>query len=134
MLFKRETDYGIRIVRALKDGNKLAVRDICEREDIPEAFAYKILGKLQKAGVVLSERGAQGGYRLGRGTDQLTLYDILLAVEPDFAVIPCMHESCSQNTTSSPCKVHCELIQIQEKIVKELSGNSMKQILQDKRM
>ena len=43
MLLTKESDYAIRIVRALKDGNKIRARDICEEEEIPEAFAYKIL-------------------------------------------------------------------------------------------
>lgn len=131
MLFKRETDYGIRIVRALKNGDKVSVKEICEKESIPEAFAYKILKKLQKTGIVISERGIQGGYLLAKDAGNITLFDILISVEPDFAVIPCMHEACGNNTPTSPCKVHLELERIQDHIVEELKSRSLKEILND---
>lgn len=131
MLFKKESDYGIRIVRALKEGNKLSVKEICELEEIPEAFAYKILKKMQKTGIVTSERGAKGGYYLSKDLDQITLYHILISVEPDFSVIPCMKQSCKRNTKENPCKVHREVGMIQQKIIDELSEKSMKTILED---
>ena len=52
MLFTRESDYAIRVVRALKDGEKKSIRQICAVEEIPEAFCYKIVKKLEHAGVV----------------------------------------------------------------------------------
>ena len=61
MLLTKESDYAIRIVRALKDGNKIRARDICEEEEIPEAFAYKILKKLERANLVHVSRGTRGG-------------------------------------------------------------------------
>ena len=131
MLFKRESDYGIRIVRALKEGNKLSVKEICDLEEIPEAFAYKILKKMQTNGIVSSERGPKGGYNLSADLDKVTLYDILISVEPDFSVIPCMQESCRRNTRTNPCKVHRELSSIQKQIIKSLSAKSMKEILED---
>ena len=42
MLFTKESDYAIRIVRALRSGEKIRAIDICECEEIPEAFAYKM--------------------------------------------------------------------------------------------
>ena len=49
MLFTRESDYAIRVVRALKDGEKKSIRQICAVEEIPEAFCYKIVKKLEHA-------------------------------------------------------------------------------------
>lgn len=47
MLLTRENDYAIRMLRAMKDGEKHTMKDICQEEEIPEAFAYKIVRKLQ---------------------------------------------------------------------------------------
>ena len=83
MLLTKESDYAIRIVRALKDGNKIRARDICEEEEIPEAFAYKILKKLERANLVHVSRGTRGGCVLVKDIGELSLYDIVLAIEPE---------------------------------------------------
>ena len=45
MMITRESDYAIRIIRALKDGELLPLEQICQRELVPKQFAYKILKK-----------------------------------------------------------------------------------------
>ena len=54
MLVTRETDYAIRALRALSDGNKKTLADICRLEVVPQQFGYKILKKLY--GSVTAER------------------------------------------------------------------------------
>ena len=73
MLITRRSDYAMRICRVLRDGKVHNVREICEKEDIPKAFAYKILRELEMADLVKSERGNQGGYYLEKSLDELTL-------------------------------------------------------------
>ena len=70
MLLTKESDYAIRIVRALKDGNKIRARDICDEEEIPEAFPYKILTKLERANLVHVSRGNSGGCVLVQNTGE----------------------------------------------------------------
>ena len=60
MMITRESDYGVRIIRALKDGGLMTIGQICERECIPKQFAYKILKKLELAGLVQIKRGFGG--------------------------------------------------------------------------
>ena len=129
MLLTKESDYAIRIVRALKDGNKIRARDICEDEEIPEAFAYKILKKLERAEIVHVSRGTKGGCVLIKDTGELSLYDIVLAIEPEFSITHCMREKCSRHTKESPCAVHMELRRIQNLLEKELKSKSLKEIL-----
>ena len=71
MLITRRSDYAMRICRVLRDGKVHNVREICEKEDIPKAFAYKILRELEMADLVKSERGNQGGYYLEKSLDEL---------------------------------------------------------------
>lgn len=129
MLFTKESDYAIRIVRALRSEEKHSVKDICQAEDIPEAFAYKILKKMHKSGIVTAIRGTGGGYVLNRNIHQLTLYDIISAIEPDFSIIHCMNNRCSRNITGSPCKVHGELYRIQNNVIQDLKSKTLGQIL-----
>lgn len=129
MLFTKECDYAIRIVRALKDGSKLKVRDICECEEIPEAFAYKILKKMEKSGIIKVIRGMNGGCLLEKPAEELCLYDIVLAIEPDFAITHCIRINCSRNTKDESCSVYCEMKRLQELLEKELKSKTLKEIL-----
>ncbi len=132
MLFTRESDYAIRIVRALKDGSKIKAHDICNREEIPEAFAYKILKKLEKADILKVIRGTNGGCVLLKNPDELYLYDIVIAIEPDFAVTRCIHEDCTRDTDEDPCAVHKEMQRIQKVLSDELKKYSLGEIIRRK--
>ena len=83
MFITRECDYAVRVVRALWGESRLSVSDICEKEAITAPFAYKILKKLQKAEIVKGYRGVHGGYSLNRGLDELTLYEVYSAIDPE---------------------------------------------------
>ena len=61
MLITRETDYALRILQSLLNGEKKSVGEISEQELIPQQFAYKIIKKLSQAGFVQILRGADGG-------------------------------------------------------------------------
>lgn len=131
MLITRECDYAVRIVRALSNGEKLCVNQICEKEDLTPAFVYKILKKLEKKEIVKSFRGSNGGYALKRSINDITLLDVYLAVEPDFYMIECMNpeKACIHNQSDSSCKVHRELYRIQQWLAKELSAHSLGEIM-----
>ena len=129
MLFTKESDYAIRIVRALRHQDKQTVKKICHDEDIPEAFAYKILKKLCQASIVNVLRGTEGGYILNRDIQELTLYDIIIAIEPDFAIIHCMNHGCNRNIPDNPCKIHSELLRIQNHVVEDLKSKTLYQRL-----
>ena len=46
MFITRETDYALRILRALADGNRRSLSQVCEQQMVPSSFAYKIIRKL----------------------------------------------------------------------------------------
>ena len=83
MLFTKECDYAIRIMRALSDGELVSVSNICAAEQLPSAMTYKITRKLEKQGLLKSCRGTNGGYCLNRTLSEISLYDICAAVDPD---------------------------------------------------
>ena len=57
MLITREADYALRILRALSGGEQVKAAEICERERLPQQFVYKILKKMEQAGLVRIARG-----------------------------------------------------------------------------
>ena len=130
MLITRRSDYAMRIIRVLRDSKIHNVREMCELEEIPKAFAYKILRELEKAGIVRSERGNQGGYQLNRPLDEMTLYDIVCITEGDVAILHCMKMECENNPADMPCKVHKEIARIQDVLMEELRKKSLAEILE----
>ena len=129
MLITRRSDYAMRICRVLRDGKVHNVREICQREDIPRAFAYKILRELEMADLVNSERGNQGGYYLNKSLDKLTLYDIVSITEGDLAILHCMKEDCVRNPESMPCKIHQEIERIQTILIDEMKRKTIEEIM-----
>ena len=109
MLITRECDYAVRVVRALVAGGRMSVGDICDKEFITAPFAYKILKKLQKAEIVKGFRGVHGGYSLNRRAEDLTLYDIYTAIDPEFLIIDCLepgYESPRNGEGDPACTIH----------------------------
>ena len=62
-------------------GESIKIADIARRQKIPQKFLELILASLKKGGFVESRRGAEGGYRLARGADQITVGEVLAFVE-----------------------------------------------------
>ena len=129
MLITRETDYAVRVVRALSDMNIHSASDVEKKEAVPTSFAYKILKKLAKSGIVEIIRGSSGGYRLAKKCDSLNLYDIISAVDDDFVINECMREGYVCTREDKFCTVHDELMRVQQVIIDELKSNSLAEIL-----
>ena len=133
MFITRESDYAMRVVRALMGETRLSVSDICEREAITAPFAYKILKKLQNAGIVQGYRGVHGGYALKKDPAELTLYDIYSAIDSDMSIIECLNGRCEcarHGQNGVPCYAHDELKDIQDELWTMLRRKSIKELFE----
>lgn len=83
--------YGIKIMMDLaKNYNSNIVvksKEISERQNIPIKYLEQIINILKKSGFVVSIRGAEGGYRLSRPPEEITLYDVLKCLEGNLSII-----------------------------------------------
>jgi len=131
MLLTKECDYGLRIMRTLGDQEKKTVQAICDIEHIPHQYAYKILKKLQKAGLVQNKRGPDGGYFLIKPLDAFTMYDVVSAVDERLFLFECLRKGaeCPRNTGDTPCTIHWELVRLQKLLVDEMKAKTMEEIL-----
>lgn len=80
----READYAVRAMLALVAGEPsvpLSSRRIAEEWRIPRAFLVQVLGRLADRGLVTAALGRNGGYRLARPASQITLLDVVTAIE-----------------------------------------------------
>ena len=129
MLITRRSDYALRICRVLKDNSIHNVTEICRAEEVPKAFAYKILREMEQKGIVDSERGNRGGYFLKASLDEITLYDVVRELDDDVSLTHCMREACNRNTQEEPCLMHQEIARIQKILEIEMNRRSIAEIL-----
>ena len=134
MLLTNESDYSLMIIRVLADGDKKTVKAISEIELVPYKFAYKILKKMEKAGITRSIHGPGGGYCLVKPLDSFSLYDVVTAVEEDVLVFQCLRSDrqCLRNQEGNMCSVHSEFIRIQELLMNEMKAKTMAEVLNNK--
>jgi Rrf2 family protein len=80
-------DYAVRAVVELAavDGSQVKGEQLAERQGIPLKYLENILADLRRAGLIASQRGAEGGYRLAQPADSVTVADIIRAVEGPLA-------------------------------------------------
>jgi Rrf2 family protein len=90
MRISAKADYAVRAVveLAAADGDKpVKAERIATAQAIPLNFLENILGELRHAGVVRSHRGADGGFRLARPANEVTVADVIRAVEGPLASV-----------------------------------------------
>jgi len=90
MRISAKADYAVRAVveLAADDGEKpLKAERIANAQGIPLNFLENILGELRHAGLVRSHRGAEGGFRLARPPEEITVADVIRAVEGPLASV-----------------------------------------------
>lgn len=91
MWVSRRTDYATRAVLALTlaDGGPLKLEDIARRTAVPRSVLEQVMPVLRAAGVVRSERGRVGGYRLNRSPEEVTLERVVRLFQGQLAPIGC---------------------------------------------
>ena len=132
MLITRETDYALRILRSLAQGSCLTVGELAEKETLPLKFTYKIIKKLEKAGIIRIIRGVNGGCQLEADLHEVSLYDLVGAVETNARLAACMNADyqCEwRDKSGTPCNVHAQLARVQQAIDREFRSRSLYWIL-----
>ena len=89
MRISAKVDYAVRaaLELAASGGEPIKGEAIADAQGIPLKFLENILGELKHTGIVASRRGAQGGYWLAKDADDVSLADIVRAVEGPLATV-----------------------------------------------
>ncbi|NLA36566.1 MAG: Rrf2 family transcriptional regulator [Actinobacteria bacterium] len=84
-----KADYAVRamIEIAAADGGRSKAGDIAEAQDIPLGFLRGILTDLRRAGLIVSQRSANGGFRLARDAAEISIGDVIRSVEGPLAQV-----------------------------------------------
>ncbi|MBQ6998927.1 MAG: Rrf2 family transcriptional regulator [Clostridia bacterium] len=136
MKITRECDYAIRItlmLSGLKDGAIADAGTISEAQCVPKQFTLKILRELMAAGYVKSFKGARGGYCMNASPENLTLLDIITAIDGKIAVNECLecNHSCNRVTNMADCPVHRQMYTLNTMITDTLSNVTFAKLLSD---
>lgn len=84
MRVSAKSDYALRALIEMaggNDGRPVSAEELGRRQEIPHGFLQAILADLRKAGVVVSQRGQSGGWRLARPAEEVSVADVIRAVD-----------------------------------------------------
>ena len=131
MRITQEADYAIRIVSLLAQKGLLGAPEMSENVKVPQGFAMKILRKLTSEGIIRSKRGVNGGYALSRSSEELTVADIIEAVDGEIAISKCLLSThdCLNNPDKSRCRYHNVFASVNEIIKERLSRLTIKMMV-----
>ena len=84
-----KVDYGMRALLALtqRGGEPATTEVLATAQDLPAKFLGAIMNDLRRAGLVASQRGAEGGYRLARPANEITVADVMRALDGPLAEV-----------------------------------------------
>jgi Rrf2 family transcriptional regulator, cysteine metabolism repressor len=102
MMFSTKAEYGVRVMVELarRAGNApdgvesvVPLAEIAEHDGLPLAYLEHLVARLRKAGLIDSRRGSRGGYMLARGAEQITMAEVVEALEGSIAPIECISQA-----------------------------------------
>ncbi len=130
-LIKSDTDYALRMLVNLalrNDAGPVTAAVLVDGQNVPVDFAYKILQKLRRAKILNSFKGVNGGFVLAKKPEEISLADIIEAVQGRLIIRPCLlgDDHC---VSAKPCPVSIKLQKLQETLDNEIRGITLAKII-----
>ena len=107
-----------------------SIKMIAERQAIPEAYLEQLIALLRKAKLVISNRGAMGGYRLAHKPEEITVGDVLRALEGGLNLVECLTEE-EQCGKSCACPSRVVWLKIQQGLNSIVDGITLKDMIDE---
>jgi Rrf2 family protein len=95
MLVPMKVDYGVRTLVYLaqqENSEFTSTSEIARAQHIPEPFLLRICSELQKSGLIESRRGPQGGHKLAKSAESISVRDVVNSVDYSLAPVDCVEE------------------------------------------
>lgn len=133
VLFSRQCEYAIQgiLYLALKPPDKMtSIKELTRRLDIPYHFLAKILQRLAATGLLISTKGPHGGFALGKAAKDITLFDIVKAIDGTEFMETCVlgFPKCSG---INPCSVHPRWGGVRDEIYRMLVGKNIAEMAKE---
>ena len=138
MMFSTKAEYGVRVMAHLAksdDAGPISLSTIAESEGLPLAYLEHLVQRLRKADLVESRRGAHGGYTLARAPEDITMAEVVSALEGDIAPIECITADADGVLTcaregAEPCPTKLLWTRVQGSIIRTLNEMTLDDLVQ----
>jgi len=141
MMFSTKAEYGVRVMAHLArtgSDSPIPLGTIADSEGLPLAYLEHLVQRLRKAGLVESRRGAYGGYTLAREAGDISMAEVVRALEGDIAPIECISADadgvlvCSRehHENGEPCPTKFLWTRVQGSIVRTLNEMTLDDLVQ----
>lgn len=127
--------YGIHVMYDLAlnaEKGPQSIKAIAERGDMPDAYLEQLIAVLKREGLVTSTRGAQGGYMLARPANEITVGDVLRALEGGLSLVDCLdgEENCGK---SCACPSRIVWMKLRDGMNAIVDGITLRDMVEDYR-
>jgi Rrf2 family iron-sulfur cluster assembly transcriptional regulator len=130
MRLTRGADYGLQgmiHLARLPLGDVALVKDVATERDLPESYLAKIFQDLSRSGLMVSHRGAKGGFSLARDPAEINLRQVIEAIEGPICLLPCLdpRQHCDKVTT---CALYETMDSVQRALLARLETISLQSL------
>ena len=130
----KKTEYALMAAKYMALNNSSGfstAKEISDSYDIPHPLVAKVLQAMAKNDIAVSSKGVNGGFTLAKEPGEISLSDIIKAIETNYHIVDCFNENESADDCSKIdcCKIRDPLAEIQKKIDKIFFETSLQQIL-----
>lgn len=114
-----------------------SVRDLAELQGVPADYVAKLFTKLHKAGLVIATEGAKGGFALARPANQISVLDVVTAIDGDKSLFECREvrtrcavfgETAPTWATSGVCSIHAVMQNAEKRMHEALASQSLQDL------
>jgi Rrf2 family protein len=131
-MLSQKTRYTIRALMHLADKYQqglVPLTEIAEAQNIPAKFLTVILSEMSRAGIVVSQRGRDGGYELALPPVDISYGDIIRLSRGSLALVPCAsrfaHEKCKNCLDESDCRMRALMLKVRDETAAVLDRISL---------
>lgn len=131
MQITRQADYAVRAVMylaQLEPDQRAATSKVAQAQHIPPSFLAKIISQLSIAGLLQTSRGAHGGVNLAREPIEITLLEVIEAIDGPIMLNECVSEN-SKCTFDDDCPLRPVWCEAQEDLINRLKNTDFQQLL-----
>ncbi len=132
MQITRQADYAVRAVLYLSqlgEDQRAATSQIAQEQQIPPSFLAKIVSQLSVAGLLQTSRGARGGVSLARAPEQISLLEVIEAIDGPILLNECVGNGACNFGDDCPMKpIWCDA---QSELVERLRGTTFDQFVKE---
>lgn len=132
MQITRQADYAVRAVlylARLEPTQRAATSQVAQEQRIPPSFLAKIISQLSIAGLLHTSRGARGGVTLARAPQEITLLEVIEAIDGPIMLNECVNGT-GACTFDDECPLRPVWCDAQEELVGRLKGTNFQQLLE----